>query len=785
MDLIRRARHSSWINPQPEMLDLTSAPRYAMMLVVWMQIALVTFAAAFCVSTFIREPGYSFFWDGFLYTSVGVLAAALAIAKAKLCSDKDRWAWRMFAMALILNASGSLWALGERILMDDPPYAGPADIGFFGFYPFMYISIVLLMRGRITKLPRSVWLDGAIGALACGGVALAIEYNSIISGVGTGTPLESGLDLAYPVADVLILAMIAGCFSLSSWRPDRVWMFVAGGLLTLAISDGGAMVMAEQLGDYLPGTPLDIPWTVGWAFLGLAPWRRSLRVEDHASSRWSIVVLPLLFSVASVAVLAIASFHEFAPIVVILSTTALLGGLLRLGLTFNELRTLNRSKKEARTDELTELGNRRYFYEQARALMVRRPTTQPLALLVIDLDRFKEINDSLGHQIGDGLLRQLGPRLRTALDESAIIARLGGDEFAVILNDADINDAKTVSAAVIAAMEEPFVLDGVPVRVSASVGIALFPDHAREPNGLLQHADVAMYSAKRERSGLEIYSPERDLHTKERLRSIHELRRSIEQGRLVVHYQPQVDAETRQLTGVEALVRLQHPTRGIVPPDLFLPLAEQAGLMRLLTDNVLKLVLDDLVVWRDAGCVPVKVAVNLSMTNLLDVHFPAQLKEMLKERHLNGHSLVFEVTESTMLSDVNRAVEQAQALRELGCELSVDDYGTGYASLAYLRRLPLDELKLDKSFITDMHTDPTSLTFVRSTIDVAHSLRIRVVAEGIETNEMWQTMRSLGTDVCQGYYFGKPMPGNEFLEKLQLLTNSQAHHADPLIPRPV
>jgi diguanylate cyclase len=764
MELRRARKFSDWAHPANELVGMTdNARRPVVLTIAWAQRLVILLVAIDITSTFFRKPGHSYLWDSGFYQGIELLPAFLAGMKAVYSQGTYRKVWIAFCLALTCAAASETIRTIQDV-MGLNPTVSIADFVNLSFYPFMCIAVTLLMRAQVKQVPRSVWLDGAIGATACAAFALVFQYTSIVAGASGGTPLEDGVALAYPVADVLVISLLAALLPMSGWRPDRVWWLIAGGLALNASGDFATVHVAN----FQPGTPWDIPWDLTWLCLALAPWAKPKVVDRIAFHNWSIVAMPVFFSAISLGVLFTGAVTHLATITVILAMLGVLGGLIRLGLTFREIRSLAESRKQARTDELTDLGNRRYFYEQATAILHHRSTHEPLALLVIDLDRFKEINDSLGHQLGDSLLRQLGPRLQHALHKENTIARMGGDEFALILDGANEEVAIDAAKKILATIDEPFLLDDVPIRISASVGIALYPEHATEPNGLLQHADVAMYRAKREHSGPQVYHPEHDALTRERLQSIHQLRRALERHEIAVFYQPKVNAHTGAFAGAEALVRLQHPTREQTTPEMFLPLAEQADLMQLLTTQVIENVLDDCVRWREAGSSPIQIAINLSVTNLLDVDFPNWTSDALASRNIDPSQLIFEVTESTMLSDVRQARQTAIDLRDLGSGISLDDYGTGYASLAYLREFPLNELKLDRSFVTDLEGNPVAQTFVRSTIEIAHALGLRVVAEGIESDEMWRTVAAVGADVCQGYFFCKPLSGAKFYDYVVL-----------------
>jgi diguanylate cyclase (GGDEF)-like protein len=383
-------------------------------------------------------------------------------------------------------------------------------------------------------------------------------------------------------------------------------------------------------------------------------------------------------------------------------------------------------------------------------------------VLLLDLDRFKEVNDALGHSIGDILLRNVGTRLAAQLRHGDELVRLGGDEFAMMLATATANEALALGDRLRATLQEAFVIEGMTVYIDASIGIALCPEVATSVDGLLQRADIAMYQAKNEGLGTVVYTAESDDLTL-RLRSIEELRRAIDEHQLVLHYQPKADLRTGLVEGVEALVRWNHPVQGLLYPDAFIPDAERFGIMRRLTSAVLAMALDDVRRWR-ATDGPRNVAVNVSASNLLDTELPEQIRTMLEVRRLPGAALTVEITEGTLMVDPGRALRVLERLRDLDVLVSIDDYGTGYSSLARLRDLPVTELKLDKSFVLQIDQDDRAIAIVESTIALAHSLGLRLVAEGIETERTMHLLATLGCDVGQGYYIGRPVPTGQGVE---------------------
>ncbi|MCF6745150.1 bifunctional diguanylate cyclase/phosphodiesterase [Blastococcus sp. KM273128] len=409
----------------------------------------------------------------------------------------------------------------------------------------------------------------------------------------------------------------------------------------------------------------------------------------------------------------------------------------------------------AQHDALTGLLNRAALAEAAERAVEEACAGGPsVAVLLLDLDRFKEVNDTLGHHVGDDLLRAVAHRLAGELREGTVLARLGGDEFVVLLRGCDAPGAEEVAQRAVRALRRPFPVDGLLLEVDGSCGVAVGGGTAAD---LLRHADVAMYAAKADHLGVAVYRPALDADAPDQLRTFGELRRAIRDGELRVHYQPRVSVADGRVTGVEALVRWEHPERGLVPPAEFIPLAEQTGLIRPLTDAVLDQALTAGRRWRDAG-LELTVGVNLSARSLLDTGLADRVAELLLAHALPATALELEITESAAMKDPGRALEVLHRLRDLGVELSVDDYGTGHASLAYLTRLPVGTLKIDRSFVQTMELDAADRTIVRSTVDLAHSLGLQVVAEGVETRATWEELARLGCDSAQGYWLARPMP---------------------------
>jgi diguanylate cyclase (GGDEF)-like protein len=496
--------------------------------------------------------------------------------------------------------------------------------------------------------------------------------------------------------------------------------------------DGPPFVAADVSAIYLAAAALlavraigarndDVPFTLfaGAGTLGLAPI--AVLVGDFSAALLPLLVLPL-------AALHVAGRH------------ALL------------------SESRALHDVLTGLPNRALFQDRVdRALSAaKRDGSRPVVML-LDLDKFKEVNDTLGHHRGDELLKLVGPRIGGVLRSSDTVARLGGDEFAVLLPSApDAEAGAEVGQKILQALEQPFQVDDAELEVGASLGVACFPDHGEDVDTLMQHADMAMYVAKGTGSGQEVF----DLKggRQDPLAVVGDLRRGMSDGELGVLYQPKVDLRTGEVRGAEALVRWEHPLRGLVLPDKFVNHAEHTGLIRPLTLHVLDAALSQVGSWRNDG-LDMTVAVNLSMRSLLDRALIEDVEALLRKWDVPAQALALELTESTIMADPQRAREILEALSALGVGLSIDDFGTGYSSLGKLKQLPVDEIKIDRSFVVGMASDHSDATIVRSTIDLARNLGLRVVAEGIEDRVVRDQLAALGCDLGQGYWFSRPLEG--------------------------
>lgn len=420
---------------------------------------------------------------------------------------------------------------------------------------------------------------------------------------------------------------------------------------------------------------------------------------------------------------------------------------------------------QALHDSLTGLPNRAFLlHALEETITTSKQHGSSFVLLLLDLNRFKEINDTFGHHVGDDLLQDVARRLREVLRQSDTVARLGGDEFALLLPGSDAAGASTAARKVLRMFEQPFVCQGHRLEIGASIGVAIYPEHGVESTILLQHADVAMY--KRQSSGYALYLPSEDVHTPDRLVLMTALHEAVRRNQLHFHYQPQVDLRTNQVDRVEVLARWFHPVHGFVPPDQFIPLAEQAGLIKPLTVAALNAALPQCLRWHEVG-MAVRAAINLSAGILQDPRLPSFINRLLQRHGLAAEWLEVEITEGAVMIEPERAMRVLSRLHEMGVKIALDDFGAGYSSLGYLKRLRADVIKIDRSFVRDMASNADDATIVRATTNLAHDLGLEVVAEGVENLEACNLLREMGCDLVQGFYLGHPLPADDLTRWLE------------------
>jgi diguanylate cyclase (GGDEF)-like protein len=639
-----------------------------------------------------------------------LLAGAVACAGAVVRGRGARGARLAVALALATAGVGEL--------------AGETRWPVIAACVLASIAVALLVLARFGTVDRLSWLDAAMGVSSAGGLVVAVAAGAA-EAVGAGA--------------------VAGGLALSRWRPGWSVLLALVGLAALGAGAEFAAVAALAM--------------------GAAAWVRDPPADPGPEFSPVVLTAILAFAIVALTLLTVGQFTAIEDVAIALAIATVLTGMARAGLTVIE--RLRETRAQALTDDLTGLGNRRHLVDTLHAAIESATEGgDELALLLIDLDGFKELNDTLGHHAGDEVLRQIGPRLMDLLREDDTLARLGGDEFAVILQPGDEASASTAGLRLRAALERPFAVGGIRVHVDASVGISLFPEHTGDAMGLLQRADVAMYQAKRMRTGHEVYLAGRDRHSRQRLALVGDLDAALKAGQLVLHYQPKAELRTGTVHGVEALVRWDHPERGLLSPGHFLPLVEQSGLTRALTAFVLDRALEEVSRLHQRGH-DLSVAVNLGPADLLDLGLPSEVERLLAKHDFSAERLEIEVSEDIVMTDVERTVDVLAGLRAIGVRTALDDFGAGHAGLGHLKQLHVDVLKIDRSFVMRVVQDERDAAIVHSLVDLARRLGVRVVAEGVDSAEGCALLAEWGCDEVQGHYLARPMSAGDLEEWLR------------------
>ena len=694
-------------------------------------------------------PGFQLLVDGVLGAAAQLVPAAvcwLALLRARRRRAEVAW----LALGVTTFALGNLVLIHAEYRGTTLPVPSFADVGYLSFYPCVVVAITVAVRRGRRQHRKTLWLDGLLGGLA-GASVVAAALTPAFEGDASRSTLASAVSLSYPVLDVVLVFAIIAAASLHQFRLQPRWMALLVGCTVFAASD---VVYDLQIakGTYTVGSVLDGGWGLGLAVMTL--WTRARAAPPATETPPSLVLaVPAAATVSSLAVLVAGTFTKLAVGATVLAAMTMLGAAARTQRAFRQQQDFAAVQRQAITDDLTGLPNRRAFYSHVQ----EKISASPGALLLLDLDKFKEVNDSLGHHVGDELLVQVGDRLSEQALAGHLVARLGGDEFAALLVGANRTTAEVVAGEIVRSLQAPFAVGEIMLAASTSIGIALAPEHGDSLSLLLRRADIAMYRAKKDRLGYRVYADADDEDGAARMRALEELRLALSGDQLRLHYQPKLDLRSGLVEGVEALVRWQHPVRGLLQPVSFLSLVEEAGLMPSMTEVVLDMALDQAVLWQRQGR-SLTIAVNVSASSLIDDELPEKVAARLAARLLPTTCLRLEITEEVLMSDRERATGILRRLRETGIQISVDDFGTGYSSLAYLRELPIDELKLDRSFVSPMTNDARARALVVSTIALAHSLGMRMVAEGVEDAEALAELTRHGCDAAQGYFLSKPVP---------------------------
>jgi diguanylate cyclase len=739
-----------------------------------MGVVLITYVASLVLR---GAEDRSIVLDGWLVATFELLAGALCLLRAFV--QRRGWAIPLiFGVAILSWTTGDFLQTAEAVAGST---ASPslADAFYLGFYPLAYVALVLTIRRGVSRLVPASWLDGAVAGLGAAAVCASFPFSGLLN-VSGGSSLALATNLAYPVGDLLLLALVVGGTAIYAGRLNPSWLLLAGACAMNAVGDTFNLFHAYEQGPSQLSAVFDgMAWPTALVLISVAVWMRPGRRDLLKVQRAPGFLLPGLGAAAGLVILFIGTMQRVGLLALSLATATLVFVGVRLILSAQSLRSLTEERRrQSLTDELTGFSNRRHLFHVLDTFYAdhaeQRSRDRQLGFLFVDLDHFKQINDSFGHSAGDDVLKQLGPRLAGSLRNSDVLFRVGGDEFGVVLMETDPQHAASVAERLTARLEEPFVIGGVTVHISASIGIAFAPADAGDTADLLRCADLAMYRAKLSpATKFEIYREDIDA-AGNRLRLVEELRAAVEEGAFLLYYQPQVDLRTGEISAVEALLRWPHARLGLVPPLEFLPLAEEFSLMQPLTAWVLDNALAQCAAWRAAGST-LAVSVNVSASNLVDDRFVEDVAGLLARHKLPPSALILEITETTIIDDFERSKAVIAQLQQRGIDVSIDDFGAGFTSLAYLGSLAVHELKLDRTFIAALGgaTEGRDLELVRATVDLGHALGLRVVAEGIEDKATLDVLVGLGCDLAQGYFIARPAPAETLVLRRELVVSAQ------------
>ena len=711
--------------------------------------------------------GIPVFWDIGVYVLVALGAATVCGLRAARLR-RDRLAWALISLGLTCYAAGTFCYYVVLEPLGILSYPSVADGLWLLLYPLVIVGVGLMVKTRVVGSAPSMWLDGLVSGLGLASLSAVMIFPRVTAGA-SGPFTAIATNFAYPLLDLALVVTIMGAMAaLGAWR-DGSWLLMAAGFLTFSAADSWYLTQVAA-DTYALGGPVDACYMGALVLVACSASvvpGHSTPGRPAAAAETRSFLVPGAFALLAVVVLALQATAGATSLGVVLAVGALTAAWVRTTLAVREVVQLSDSRRQSRTDALTGLPNRRAFYELLEAAETgppERPGSDPAIVILVVLDRFKEINDAVGHQLGDQLLREVSRRFAAEVPAGGSIARLGGDEMALFVPGMCVEQACLLSQRLLDTLIAPVALQDMSLHLGASIGITAVAGGAGVSR-VLARADLAMYRAKAAHTGWEVYDDERDGDAWDRLATVEALREALSRGDLRVELQPIVALSPHGTAGMEALVRWTHPTRGRIAPDTFLPLAERAGLMPAVTRAVIELALTEVEELRRQGWT-IPLSVNLSASDLLDDNLVDHLAEALAQRNLPGSSIRIEITESLLVDTKGRSSGFLARIRALGIDLAVDDYGTGYSSLAYLHDLPVSYLKIDRSFTSRLLNDARTAVIVASTIQMAHGLDLRVVAEGVESSAELDWLTRHGCDLVQGYHTGRPMPSDRLHEWL-------------------
>ena len=747
-------------------------PFFVLRRTLWLQGVISVIVLAFVVATFAvqRHNGFNASWEGSFYIVASTLPIIPMLLEARR-SHRYRSAWWCVAAAVAFNTlalSVHVFQFRNMTLLPSP---ATSDALYLLSSAGLVIGVARFMQLRMTTSQVGTRIEGAVTGLAVAAIAGIWRFQPLLQ---TGDhSIHAIVEFAYPLCYLVLLALVVAGWAATGLRTNWTSTFLMIGVACWIGGDAAFLYQGATV-THVGTASHEVVWLVGIWIMGVASSIRDrglaeLRLTARTSLRASL--MPVVAGLISTVVIA-ATWQRgtVAPSVPIIAFCAILLVIIRMWVALREENALVTSSKiDARTDTLTGLPNRRSILETIES-QLESHDIKPTGMILIDLDGFKEVNDTLGHLAGDELLCMVGLRFQSKLTGRGILGRLGGDEFAFVAPTSSETELVALGRELITVLAEPIVLDGISVHVGASMGVAVSAVRGSTAVEIIRGADVAMYEAKRTKSGVAVYRTRNDPNSREQLELLSDLRMAIDARTVLVHFQPTLDMRTLRVRGVEALARWHHPELGMVYPETFIPMTERAGLMPQLTRAVLVQAISQANSFDRAGH-RLQMSVNISRYDLLDGDLPDFIHRILLFHSVPANRLTIEITESSFSTDPERAAECVRRLRKRGIRVSIDDYGVGYSSMSQLLDLEIDEIKIDKSFVIGLCSDSRALAIIRSAVELARALNLNLVAEGIESQEIFDSLRTIGVDFGQGYFIARPLePGNleEFISKHNL-----------------
>ena len=707
-------------------------------------------AGVYALATLIPKDDKPTWWDTWFY-GVAILGVTLAGLARPLLVKRDRLPWLLLALAAISWAAGDQYWTIMFADADEIPLPSPADAGYVALYPLASVGLILLARSQLKRVSLSVVLDALVASLAVGAVVSAFTVSRVITGI-SGSPAEVITNLSYPLGDLVLIVVVVATLSMVGWPADPMWWLLVAGFGLFAVADTAYLLGANSW--YDDGSWVDGAWMAGIALIPLAGTLRR-RTAPAVLGGLTAVAVQVMFSLVGLSVLVVSAFVHLHPLTIALAAACLVAAV--TALTYEQTQALRRSRTEALTDDLTTVGNRRVLDDRMPALIAASSQGQPLLLSIVSIRHLPEINETLGYEYGDGLLAALGTRLRERLDGRTVSARLGGAEIAVLQPfDGHLPRAEQSMRDLLTAIGEPVRLPGGQVDIELSAGVAAGPVHATDSGGLLRCAADALRRAKATESEVEMYDPAQDVGRDFGPRLLPELIGALDNGLIVASYEPIVDLTSGTAIDLEAKLRWVHPEHGVLDAATLRPLAARAGLTRRLTRVLMADAVRRCAWWRSGG-LQLGVTLDLTTTDVLDSRLPYELARLLSEAGVPPVSIQLELAEDLLLVDPHRTRRALSQLRTLGVRLALDHYGRSAPSFTRLRTLPVQELKLDRSFVASATHSEQDESVVRATVNLVQSLGIRAAADGVDSERLLYQVRSYGVRIVQGAIVGDAM----------------------------